>query len=132
MIRRLTIVCGLLTAGVACALVAGGQTLPGVPRQTASQVTVIPDRPPKPAKAQWPPVRIPPPAHPSPPFKALPPQPHPEPLHRTVSVAPAHPQPAAQSVASAGRRTVDTAVGVVKTLLSLPKLIGQRLTSAGR
>ena len=119
MMRRLTIVCGLLTAGVALAMaVQGGQTFPGPSSKTASPVTVIPDRPvPTHVKSQWPPVKIPPPAQPSPPLKALPPRPHPEPLH---------------SVASAARTTVGRAVGVVKTLLSIPKLIGQRLANAGR
>lgn len=119
MMRRLTIGCGILTAAVAFAVtVQSGQSF--IQPQTAAPVTVIPDQP---VKDIWPPVKVKPPV-PPPPLKGLPPRPHPSPMHQTTSSA------APRPLVTVGR-TVGRAVGVVRTLLGIPRLIGQRL-AAGR
>jgi hypothetical protein len=130
MMRRLTIACGVLTAGVAFAVaVQGGQSLIQSPTRTTPSVTVIPDRQPAPVKTTWPPVQLKPPTPPPPSLKGLPPRPRPWPMHRTTtSAAPASPSRPATALG----RTVGRAVGVVRTLLSIPKLIGQSLVNAGR
>jgi hypothetical protein len=115
MIRRLTIACGLLTLAVVLAL--QGQNLFGARHvhRSATSVTAIPDKP-----AFWPPVKPVPPA--PPPLKGLPPAPQPQPMHRAPVVQTQQaPRPATGS-------TVQQVIGIVHTILNLPKAIGDDQT----
>ncbi len=120
MIRRLTIMCGLLTLAVAFGLALENHTLFGAraARHQGVQVTTIPDRP-----ASWPPVQ---PVPPAPPLKGLPPAPQPQPLHQT---APA--QHAGRGGATV-TTPVQTIVQIANTLFNLPKIIHDRTQDTSR
>ncbi|HEV2438978.1 MAG TPA: hypothetical protein VGX97_02820 [bacterium] len=99
MIRRLTIACGLLTLAVVVALALQDHSLFGARSvHPGAAVTAIPDKAP---------------AKPAPPLRGLPPAPRPQPLHH----APA-----------ATRSPVQQVMGIVHTLLNLPKAIGDDQT----
>lgn len=111
MIRRLTIACGLLTLAVVLAV--QGQTLLGArhAHRSPTSVTAIPDRPP-----------VKPPA---PPHRAMPPAPQPQPMHRAPAVQTQQaPRPAAPATSS----PVQQVLGIVHTILNLPKAIGDDQT----
>lgn len=111
MMRRLTIVCGLVTLAVVLVLAMQDHSLFGArsSHRGPTQVTAIPDRP-----AVWPPVK---PVPPTPPLKGLPPAPQPQPLgHAPVQASPA--------AGSAGT----TIKQVANALLNLPKILGRALT----
>jgi hypothetical protein len=107
MMRRLTIVCGLVTLAVVLVLAMQDHSLFGArsSHRGPTQVTAIPDRP-----AVWPPVK-------PVPIKGLPPAPQPQPLRH----APAQASPAAGSAGT-------TIKQVANALLNLPKILGRALT----
>ena len=121
MIRRLTIASGLLTLAIVAAVAVQDHTLFGVrsSHHGAAAVTAIPDKPPPPAP---------------PPLKGRPPvRPQPQPLQR----APAQSQPASPPraagaapapAASATHSPVEQIVGIARTLLNLPKVLGDDQT----
>jgi hypothetical protein len=111
MIRRLTIVCGLLTLAVVAVLALQDHTLFGArsSHHGPTQVTAIPDR-----SASWPSVKPVPPA--SPPLRGLPPAPQPQPLRHA---------PVQSSPAASARMTINQ---VVTALLNLPRVLSRALT----
>ncbi len=111
MVRRLTIVCGLVTLAVVLVLAMQDHSLFGArsSHRGPTQVTAIQDRP-----AVCPPVK---PVPPTPPLKGLPPAPQPQSLRH----APVHASPAAGSAGT-------TIKQVANALLNLPKILGRALT----
>lgn len=100
MIRRLTVVCGLLTLAVVVALAMHDHTLFGAgAHRGVTHVTAIPDRP-----VSWPPIK---PVPPTPPLRGAPPSPQPAPMSRSA-------QPAAP---------LQTIGEIARTLLNLPKIL---------
>ncbi len=112
MMRRLTIAFGLLTLAIVVALALQDHTLFGArsSHHGAAPVTAIPDKPPPPAP---------------PPLKGRP-VPQPQPPRPT----PAQARPAAPPApaASAPHSPVEQIVGIARTLLNLPKVLGDDQT----
>jgi hypothetical protein len=103
MIRRLTILCGLLTVAVVASLAMHDHTLFGAgPHRGVTNVTAIPDRP-----ASWPPVK------PVPPLRGSPPAPQPAPM--TGRAAQARPATPLQTIGE-----------IARTLLNLPKILSEK------
>jgi|GEM_PF-3430350 len=119
MIRRLTIACGLLTLAVVVALALQDHSLFGARSvHPGAAVTAIPDKAP---------------AKPAPPLRGLPPTPRPQPLHHAPAVRaqPAAPPRAAgapRQAAPASRSPVQQVIGIVHTILNLPKALGDDQT----
>lgn len=111
MIRRLTIACGLLTLAVIVALALQDHSLFGAhSAHRGAAVTAIPDKAP---------------AKPAPPLRGLPPAPRPQPMQHAPAV---QAQPAPRQSAPATRSPVQQVIGIVHTLLNLPKTIGDDQT----
>lgn len=107
MIRRLTIASGLLTLAIVVALALQDHTLFGArSSHHGAAVTAIPDKPPPPAP---------------PPLKGRPPAP---PRPAPAQARPASPAPAS----SAAHSPVEQIVGIARTLLNLPKVLGDDQT----
>ncbi|HET7264741.1 MAG TPA: hypothetical protein VFL28_08725 [bacterium] len=109
MIRRLTIVCGVLTLAVAFGLALQNHTLFGArtARHQGVQVTTIPDRP-----ASWPPV-----------------QPAP---HQTAPARHAGAPASSPRGGAAATTPVQTLVQIANTLFNLPKIIHDRTQGTSR
>ena len=103
MIRRLTILCGLLTVAVVVVLAMHDHTLFGAgAHRGVTHVTTIPDRP-----ASWPAIK------PAPPRKSSPPAPQPAPTSaRSAQGRPAGP--------------LQTIGEIARTLLNLPKILSDK------